>query len=188
MAPLIVQIWARSGFEDIEVNLNRYGERRFDYLTSALVLSKPHREGCKASYGGFPYCNALMEEIEALVNRHKDRLHVGVLCLFLAFLICSFGQHTLELITSELGLRILSILSEEQFLPKVDPLLLNKTFEKIVIKIGEIAEMEMLKYTAVMYHYPCPDGAFVALAAHIYFFAASLPVCFFPNTVYSPIK
>ncbi|GJU15195.1 hypothetical protein Tco_1143161 [Tanacetum coccineum] len=48
--------------------------------------------------------------------------------------------------------------------------------------------MTTLKQTAVMYHYPCPDGAFAALAAHIYFSASSLPALFFPNTVYSPIK
>ncbi|GKA38353.1 hypothetical protein Tco_0730904 [Tanacetum coccineum] len=34
---------------------NRDGERGFDYLTSALVLSKVHREGCRASCGEFPY-------------------------------------------------------------------------------------------------------------------------------------
>ncbi|GKC57109.1 hypothetical protein Tco_1084707 [Tanacetum coccineum] len=34
---------------------NRDGERRFDYLTSALVSSKVHREWCRASRGGFPY-------------------------------------------------------------------------------------------------------------------------------------
>ncbi|KAL4579055.1 hypothetical protein LXL04_015190 [Taraxacum kok-saghyz] len=45
-----------------------------------------------------------------------------------------------------------------------------------------------LKQTAVLYHYPCPDGAFAALAAHIYFAASSAPALFFPNTVYSPIK
>ncbi|KAL7613917.1 hypothetical protein Lser_V15G04927 [Lactuca serriola] len=45
-----------------------------------------------------------------------------------------------------------------------------------------------LKQTAVLYHYPCPDGAFAALAAHIYFTASSVPALFFPNTVYSPIK
>nr|XP_043634076.1 uncharacterized protein LOC122605231 isoform X2 [Erigeron canadensis] len=49
---------------------------------------------------------------------------------------------------------------------------------------------------AVMYHYPCPDGAFAALAAHIYFSSLSSssiapplpPPLFFPNTVYSPVK
>ncbi|KAK1406669.1 hypothetical protein QVD17_42177 [Tagetes erecta] len=45
-----------------------------------------------------------------------------------------------------------------------------------------------LKQSAVLYHYPCPDGAFAALAAHIFFSASSLPPLFFPNTVYSPIK
>ncbi|KAF6144558.1 hypothetical protein GIB67_006050 [Kingdonia uniflora] len=42
--------------------------------------------------------------------------------------------------------------------------------------------------SAVLYHYPCPDGAFAALAAHLYFSATSLPVLYFPNTVYNPIK
>ncbi|PON46597.1 DHHA1 domain protein, partial [Parasponia andersonii] len=40
---------------------------------------------------------------------------------------------------------------------------------------------------AVLYHYPCPDGAFAALAAHLCFSAASVPTLFFPNTVYNPI-
>lgn len=43
------------------------------------------------------------------------------------------------------------------------------------------------KASAILYHYPCPDGAFAALAAHLYFSAASLPALFFPNTVYNPI-
>jgi hypothetical protein len=42
--------------------------------------------------------------------------------------------------------------------------------------------------SAVLYHYPCPDGAFAALAAHLYFSAAARPVRFFPNTVYDPIR
>lgn len=44
------------------------------------------------------------------------------------------------------------------------------------------------KATGVLYHYPCPDGVFAALAAHIYFSATSTPALFFPNTVYSPIR
>ncbi|MED6211261.1 hypothetical protein PIB30_071995 [Stylosanthes scabra] len=40
---------------------------------------------------------------------------------------------------------------------------------------------------AILYHYPCPDGAFAALAAHLYFKATSLPSLFFPNTVYRPL-
>ncbi|XP_059453360.1 uncharacterized protein LOC132183911 [Corylus avellana] len=43
------------------------------------------------------------------------------------------------------------------------------------------------KASAILYHYPCPDGAFAALAAHLYFSAASLPALFFPHTVYMPI-
>ncbi|CAL0332612.1 unnamed protein product [Lupinus luteus] len=41
---------------------------------------------------------------------------------------------------------------------------------------------------AILYHYPCPDGAFAALAAHLYFKAISLSPLFFPNTVYRPLR
>ncbi|KAM7250388.1 hypothetical protein ACFE04_022271 [Oxalis oulophora] len=44
---------------------------------------------------------------------------------------------------------------------------------------------------AVLYHCPCPDGAFAALAAHLYFKATcnnnNNNVIFFPNAVYNPI-
>ncbi|KAL0341667.1 UNVERIFIED_CONTAM: hypothetical protein Scaly_1829300 [Sesamum calycinum] len=52
--------------------------------------------------------------------------------------------------------------------------------------------MAAIKKSAVLYHYPCPDGAFAALAAHLYFshspVATTSPVLFFPNTVYSPLR
>ncbi|XP_047334072.1 uncharacterized protein LOC124937765 [Impatiens glandulifera] len=44
------------------------------------------------------------------------------------------------------------------------------------------------KMAAVLYHYPCPDGAFAALAAHLFFSATSTSVRFFPNTVYAPLR
>ncbi|XP_010535036.1 PREDICTED: uncharacterized protein LOC104810434 [Tarenaya hassleriana] len=44
------------------------------------------------------------------------------------------------------------------------------------------------KKMAVLYHYPCHDGVFAAMAAHLYFSANSMPTLFFPNSVYSPIK
>ncbi|XP_059647183.1 uncharacterized protein LOC132293648 [Cornus florida] len=44
------------------------------------------------------------------------------------------------------------------------------------------------KRAAVLYHYPCPDGAFAALAAHLYFSSTSTSPLFFPNTVYSPLR
>ncbi|KAJ3706855.1 hypothetical protein LUZ61_010560 [Rhynchospora tenuis] len=50
------------------------------------------------------------------------------------------------------------------------------------------ASMGSVKKPAVLYHYPCPDGAFAALAAHLYFSAVSTPSLFFPNTVYDPIR
>ncbi|GKD23306.1 hypothetical protein Tco_1225009, partial [Tanacetum coccineum] len=45
---------------------NRDGERGFNYLTSALVSSKAHREGCRASRGRFPYCALI-----STINLHK---------------------------------------------------------------------------------------------------------------------
>ncbi|PIA63917.1 hypothetical protein AQUCO_00201322v1 [Aquilegia coerulea] len=52
----------------------------------------------------------------------------------------------------------------------------------------EVYPMKKPASSAVLYHYPCPDGVFAALAAHLYFSATSRPVLFFPNTVYNPIK
>ncbi|XP_057804170.1 uncharacterized protein LOC131019601 isoform X2 [Salvia miltiorrhiza] len=50
--------------------------------------------------------------------------------------------------------------------------------------------MTGVQKSAVLYHYPCPDGAFGALAAYLYFShsPAFAPPLFFPNTVYSPIR
>ncbi|KAL6583683.1 hypothetical protein OROMI_002972 [Orobanche minor] len=52
--------------------------------------------------------------------------------------------------------------------------------------------MAAVKKSAVIYHYPCPDGAFAALAAHLYFShspaIATPPPLFYPNTVYSPLR
>ncbi|KAF8377715.1 hypothetical protein HHK36_031099 [Tetracentron sinense] len=101
----------------------------------------------------------LMEEIKALVGRHPDRLtmktirtgnkgyYAEILVVTYARgrreidnsskfrILLSFGQHGRELITSELALRLLSILSEEQSLPNMDPINLNNTLEKLVIKV-----------------------------------------------------
>lgn len=100
-----------------------------------------------------------MEEIKALVNRHPDKLlletvksgnrdyqaevKVVTYCRRRQEsddrskfrILLSFGQHGRELITSELALRILTILSEERFLPNMDPASLNSTLDKLVIKV-----------------------------------------------------
>ncbi|XP_010266142.1 PREDICTED: metallocarboxypeptidase A-like protein ARB_03789 isoform X2 [Nelumbo nucifera] len=55
---------------------------------------------------------------------------------FLGFLVFqSFGQHGRELITSEVALRLLSILGEEYPIPKMGPTSLNSTLERLVIKV-----------------------------------------------------
>ncbi|KAF7829489.1 carboxypeptidase A6 [Senna tora] len=100
-----------------------------------------------------------MEEINALVHRHPDKLTLetikagnkgyGAEVAVVTYckgkreyderskfrILLSFGQHGRELITSELALRILSILSEEQFLPSMDQATLNNTLDKLVIKV-----------------------------------------------------
>ncbi|KAL4186342.1 hypothetical protein AMTRI_Chr09g33410 [Amborella trichopoda] len=45
-----------------------------------------------------------------------------------------------------------------------------------------------VKKAGVLYHYPCPDGAFAALAAYLYFSSTSQSALFFPNRVYDPIR
>lgn len=40
--------------------------------------------------------------------------------------------------------------------------------------------------TIVCYHYPCHDGAFAALAAHLHFAGTQQAVRFVPNRVYAP--
>lgn len=63
-----------------------------------------------------------------------------------------------------------------------------KPFDFYPLQVKVSPDMESAKVAAVLYHYPCPDGVFAALAAHLYFKALSLPVAFFPNTVYDPIR
>ncbi|KAL4190965.1 hypothetical protein AMTRI_Chr07g78470 [Amborella trichopoda] len=40
----------------------------------------------------------------------------------------------------------------------------------------------------VLYYYRCPDGAFAALAAHLYFSSTSQPALFFSNCVHDLIS
>uniref|UniRef100_A0A2P2KQD9 Uncharacterized protein MANES_05G134400 n=1 Tax=Rhizophora mucronata TaxID=61149 RepID=A0A2P2KQD9_RHIMU len=101
----------------------------------------------------------LLEQIKALVHRHPDKLTVetikaankGYQAEITVVTYCrsreenddsskfrillSFGQHGRELITSELALWILSILSGEQFLPSIDMSSLNSTLDKLIIKV-----------------------------------------------------
>ncbi|KAK4351817.1 hypothetical protein RND71_027335 [Anisodus tanguticus] len=102
---------------------------------------------------------ALLEEIETLVHRHPSKLSMetfstqnkGYHAEMTVVTYCrnkkdcddksklrillSFGQHGRELITTELALRILSILSEEEFLSSAYPLNLNNTLDRLVIKV-----------------------------------------------------
>ncbi|GLT45669.1 hypothetical protein SLA2020_194850 [Shorea laevis] len=101
----------------------------------------------------------LIEEIKSLVHRHPDKLTMetmkaankGYEAEITAVtysrnrkesddrskfrILLSFGQHGRELITTELALRILSILSEEQFLPKMNRATLDSILDKVVIKV-----------------------------------------------------
>lgn len=101
---------------------------------------------------------ALLKEIEALVHRHSDKLSIKTIssqnkgyhadttvvtyCQNLkdcdyrskVRVLLSFGQHGRELITTELALKIISILSEEE-LPKEYSHTLDNSLEKLVIKV-----------------------------------------------------
>ncbi|XP_021902708.1 metallocarboxypeptidase A-like protein TRV_02598 [Carica papaya] len=103
--------------------------------------------------------NDLIEQMKSLVHRHPDKFNIesiqagnkGYEAEVTVITYCSsgsesddrskfrilltFGQHGRELITSELAFRILSILSEEQFLPDMDQASLNSTLSKLVIKL-----------------------------------------------------
>ncbi|KAL5557743.1 hypothetical protein UlMin_033954 [Ulmus minor] len=107
----------------------------------------------------------LMEEIKSIVRRHPDKLTLDTIksankgyrakvsvvtyCRRMQEsndrskfrILISFGQHGRELITSELALRIISILSEEQFLPNTDPASLNSTLDNLVIKVVPIENL-----------------------------------------------
>eukprot|EP00898_Chlorokybus_atmophyticus_P007980 jgi/Chlat1/8183/Chrsp76S07622 len=52
--------------------------------------------------------------------------------------------------------------------------------------MGEEAEVH--KKVACVYHYPCPDGVFAAVAAHLYHKAIGCKVDFYANTVFSPLS
>ncbi|KAK7409871.1 hypothetical protein VNO78_00244 [Psophocarpus tetragonolobus] len=101
----------------------------------------------------------LMEEIKALVHRHPEKLTIETVkaankgydaeVTVVTYckekkenderskfrILLSFGQHGRELITTELALRILSILSEEKFLPSVDQASLKSVLDRLVIKV-----------------------------------------------------
>ncbi|KAL8524347.1 hypothetical protein ACS0TY_014071 [Phlomoides rotata] len=102
---------------------------------------------------------ALLEEIESLVHRHSDKLSIEKVTsknkgyeaqmTIVTYnrdrkesddkaklrILLTFGQHARELITTELALRLLSILSEEEFLPNVNRSTLNRTLDRLLIKV-----------------------------------------------------
>ncbi|KAL7597783.1 hypothetical protein Lser_V15G23658 [Lactuca serriola] len=120
--------------------------------TSASVVARDHA--------------TLMEEIKKLVHHHQDRFHMetftssnrgyhvelNVVTYFQKIheieedkskfqILLSFGQHARELITSELALKILYILSEDQTLPKRNPFLLNRTLQNTIKKVVPIENL-----------------------------------------------
>lgn len=104
----------------------------------------------------------LIREIKGLVHRHPDKLRmqtfrtgnkgykaeISVVTYSRSSkevderskfrILLSFGQHGRELITTELSVRILSILTEEQSVPGMDPISLDTTLDKLVIKVVPI--------------------------------------------------
>ncbi|KEH36303.1 zinc carboxypeptidase family protein [Medicago truncatula] len=111
------------------------------------------------NYDLYHSSGSLMHEIKALVHRHPNKFSMetvkagnkgyGAEIAVVTYckgkrdspekpklrILLSFGQHGRELITSELALRILSILSEEKLLPGMDQASLNSILDKVVIKV-----------------------------------------------------
>ena len=64
----------------------------------------------------------------------------------------------------------------------------DRSFATLPSQMEELKVINQRTKNVVLYHYPCPDGIFAALAAHLYHTAVVRPVTFLPNTVYDPIR
>ncbi|KAJ0966894.1 hypothetical protein J5N97_023811 [Dioscorea zingiberensis] len=104
-------------------------------------------------------CDSLLKEVKALVHRHPEKLTAETLreddkgyaaeIVVVTYnsakipkngnlkfrVLLSFGQHGRELITSEVSLRLLSILTGERTMPGVGLNLLNSFLDNLVIKM-----------------------------------------------------
>ncbi|CAN6866345.1 unnamed protein product [Brassica oleracea] len=129
-----------------------------------LVLAQTNPSVTPINWDLYHSSDDLVEQIHSLVHRHPDKLSIetfksgnkGYNAEVNVVTYCrggrqsddrsnfrillTFGQHGRELITSELAFRILSILSEEQFLPNINggATLNNTLLDKLVIKLVPI--------------------------------------------------
>ncbi|KAL3603220.1 hypothetical protein D5086_004079 [Populus alba] len=131
----------------------------FFFASPSLVNAKSNSTITSINRDLYHSSADLLEQIKALVHRHPDKLtaetiktgNKGYKAEITVVTYCrsrketddrskfrillSFGQHGRELITTELAFRILSVLSEEQFLPDVDASSLNNTLDKLIVKV-----------------------------------------------------
>ncbi|CAL0326964.1 unnamed protein product [Lupinus luteus] len=130
------------------------------FASSSQYLFSVNASLTPINYNLYHSSGNLMEEIRDLVRRHPAKLTMetfkagnkgyGAELAVVTYcnerkrenderskfrILLSFGQHGRELITTELALRILSILSEEQHLPSMDLATLNSTLDKLIIKV-----------------------------------------------------
>ncbi|KAE9586681.1 hypothetical protein Lal_00004835 [Lupinus albus] len=129
------------------------------FASSSQYLFSVNASVTPINYNLYHSSGNLMEEIGDLVRRHPAKLTMetfksgnkgyGAEVAVVTYckrerenderskfrILLSFGQHGRELITTELALRILSILSEEQHLPSMDLATLNSTLGKLIIKV-----------------------------------------------------
>lgn len=87
--------------------------------------------------------------------------------------------------------RYISETEDKVHIVKACLLLLNRNMCYIVYicpVAGSIADEAAMEIPAavVAYHYPCHDGIFAALAAHLHFAATGAAVRFVPNRVFAP--
>ncbi|KAJ6953337.1 hypothetical protein NC652_005132 [Populus alba x Populus x berolinensis] len=107
--------------------------RHPDKLTAETI--KTGNKGYKAEITVVTYCRSRKETDDR--SKFRILLEFDLVCSVLddSLVFQSFGQHGRELITTELAFRILSVLSEEQFLPDVDASSLNNTLDKLIVKV-----------------------------------------------------
>ncbi|CAL5024435.1 unnamed protein product [Urochloa decumbens] len=125
-------------------------------VASAVKISAPHTPISRDIYHS---SDSLLDEIKALVARHSDKLSMDAVKtsnkgysaeLFVVtfnhmkesvdngskvHILLSFGQHGRELITSEVALRLLYILTEKRKIAGVDLSSFERVLENLVIKV-----------------------------------------------------
>ena len=130
-----VQEWGRGLFSDSGVLLNIEG-----FIADITLLQKAHRE-LHDEHTRLPQLPLLMDRLQRLINRHADN--------FAVILLAIDDEHKdLNMISAELGKRILQSLPEENTVSILEPgilaiLLEQADLEPLIQKLQELSRMPM---------------------------------------------